>query len=61
MVETEKQFMNIYEKLADGQRITTREAEDLLTGGDLLELARLADRRRRELHPGNAATYSANV
>ena len=57
MVETEKQFMNIYEKLADGQRITTREAEDLLTGGDLLELARLADRRRRELHPGNAATF----
>jgi len=57
VVEAEKQFMNIYEKIADGQRITTREAEDLLTGGDLLELARLADGRRRELHPGNTATF----
>ena len=57
MVETEKQHMTIYDKIAAGQRITTREAEDLLSGGDLLELARLADGRRRELHPGNAATF----
>ena len=49
--------MNIYEKIAAGQRITTREAEDLLTGGDLLQLGSLADARRRELHPGNTATF----
>jgi cyclic dehypoxanthinyl futalosine synthase len=49
--------MNIYDKIADGQRITTQEAEDLLTGGDLLQLGSLADARRRELHPGNTATF----
>jgi len=56
MPETEK-YMAIYNKLSDGQRITTQEAEELLTGGDLLQLGRLADAKRRELHPDNASTF----
>jgi len=49
--------MDIYDKIAAGQRITTGEAENLLAGGDLLKLASLADARRLELHPDNAATF----
>jgi len=56
MPETEK-YMDIYNKLSEGQRITTQEAEELLTGGDLLQLARLADAKRCELHPDNASTF----
>jgi cyclic dehypoxanthinyl futalosine synthase len=49
--------MDIYDKIAAGQRITTREAEDLLTNGDLLQLGSLASKRRLELHPDNASTF----
>jgi len=49
--------MDIYEKIAAGERMTTAEAEELLAGGDLLQLAGLADARRRELHPDNTATF----
>lgn len=49
--------MNIYDKIAAGERITTQEAEGLLTGGDLLQLGRLANERRLELHPDNASTF----
>jgi len=56
MPETEK-YMDIYNKLSEGQRITTREAEELLTGGDLLQLGSLANQRRLELHPDNASTF----
>ena len=50
-------LMDIYEKIAAGQRISTREAEELLTGGDLLKLGNLANKRRLELHPDNASTF----
>jgi cyclic dehypoxanthinyl futalosine synthase len=56
MPETEK-HMDIYEKLSSGQRMTTREAEELLAGGDLLRLAGLADARRQGLHPDNVSTF----
>ncbi|MBM4312052.1 MAG: dehypoxanthine futalosine cyclase [Deltaproteobacteria bacterium] len=49
--------MTLYDKMAAGERITTGEAAELLDGGDLLDLGRLADQRRRQLHPGNAATF----
>jgi len=50
-------IMMLYDKIARRERITTGEAEELLGGGDLLQLGLLADERRRELHPGNAATF----
>ena len=49
--------MNLYKKMAAGERITTAEAAELLAGGDLLRLAGLADGRCRALHPGNMATF----
>jgi cyclic dehypoxanthinyl futalosine synthase len=49
--------MTLYDTIAAGERITTGEAAELLDGGDLLKLGRLADQRRRALHPGNAATF----
>jgi cyclic dehypoxanthinyl futalosine synthase len=49
--------IDVYDKLAEGQRITTLEAEELLSGGDFLRLGNLANRRRLTLHPDNASTF----
>ena len=49
--------MNIYDKIAEGQRITTREARPCSLGAICCSWPSLADGRRRELHPGNTATF----
>ena len=39
------------------KRLTKKEGLELLSGADLLELGRMADERRRELHPGGVVTF----
>ena len=43
--------------IASGERLTDREALELLERGDLLELGLRADELRRRLHPGGDVTF----
>lgn len=47
----------IYDRVLDGQRLTTTEALELYHDADLLSLGALADTVRRRLHPDGIVTY----